>query len=92
MHAVVVTANIAAGQFEPSRKVLRDEIVPRVSKMPGLVKGYWMVRADAAQGLSVVLFNTKDDAENAANTVRSTPPAPGVTLANVEVREVVAET
>ena len=92
MHAVVVTASIAAGQLESSRKVLREEIVPRVSKMQGVVKGYWTASTDSAHGTSIVVFKTKEDAESAANTVRNTPPPPGVTLNTIEVREVVAET
>ena len=91
MHAVVVTVSIAAGQFEASRKSLHDEVVPRVSKAPGFVKGYWTVAADAGRGMSFVLFKTGPDAENAAKMVRSTPTPPGVTVTGVEVREVIAE-
>jgi hypothetical protein len=92
MHAVVVTASIAAGELESSRKRLREEIVPRVSKMQGVVKGYWTASADSAHGTSMVVFKTKEDAESAAKTVRDIPPPPGVTLNTIEVREVVAET
>jgi hypothetical protein len=91
MHAVVVTVSIAASQVEASRKVLQEQIVPRASKAPGFVKGYWTAGADAGQGLSFVLFKTKSDAEDAAKMVHSTPPPPGVTIIGVEVREVIAE-
>ena len=91
MHATVVTVDIASGQFEASRKVLTEEVVPRVSNAPGFVKGYWSVRGDAAQGLSFLLFDTKQHAEGAAQMVRSSPTPPGVTLNAVEIREVVAE-
>jgi len=46
---------------------------------------------DQQRGMSLVVFSTKDNAEQAAGMVRSAPPPPGVTLNNVEVREVVAE-
>src|SRR6266568_248451 len=73
MHAVVVTVSIAAGQFESSRKTLHENVVPQVSKAPGFVKGYWAAALDARSGLSLVVFKTKPDAENAAAMVRSNP-------------------
>ncbi len=91
MHAVVVTVNIAAGQFEASRKALHESVVPQVSKAPGFVKGYWAAAPDSSNGLSFVVFKTRPDAENAAKMARSNPTPPGVTLSGVEVREVVAE-
>ncbi len=91
MHAVVVTVKIAAERFDESRKALREEVVPRVKKAPGLVKGFWTVRADKSEGTSIVVFDTQQNAENAAGMVRSSPPPPGVTLNTVEIREVVAE-
>ena len=91
MHAVVVTVSIAPGQIEASRKALAEQVVPRVSKAPGFVKGYWTAGADGGRGMSFVLFETEQDAENAGKIVRSTPPPPGVTLNAVEVREVIAQ-
>jgi hypothetical protein len=92
MHAVIVNVTIGDGQFEASRKVLQENIVPQVSKAPGFVKGYWTAAPDRRSGKSMVVFKTQSDAENAAKMVRSQPtPAPGVTLGTVEVGEVVAE-
>jgi hypothetical protein len=91
MHAVVVTVSIAAGQVEASRKALREQVVPQVSKAPGFVKGYWTATLDGGNGLSLVVFKTQPDAENAAKMARSNPTPPGVTITGVEIREVVAE-
>jgi hypothetical protein len=92
MHAVIVNVSIADGQFDASRKVLHENVVPQVSKAPGFVKGYWTAAPDRRSGTSIVVFKTQSDAENAANNARSQPrPAPGVTLGTVEVREVVAD-
>jgi hypothetical protein len=91
MHAVVVTVNVAAGQFEAARKALQETVVARVMKSPGFVKGYWTRSPEGGNGLSLVVFRTEPDAENAAKMVRSNPVPPGVTLINVEVREVIAE-
>jgi hypothetical protein len=91
MHAVVVTVTIAPGQLDASRKGLREQVIPRVSKAPGFVKGYWTAGADAQHGLSFVVFRERKDAESAAQMVRNSPTPPGVTLNNVEIREVMEE-
>ena len=91
MHAVFVTVNIAPGHFESSAKELKEHVVPQVSKAPGLVKGYWAAASDHSNGVSLVVFKSKSDAENAAKMVRSNPTPQGVTITNVEIREVMAE-
>jgi len=91
MHAVVVNVSIAPGQFEAAQKALREQVVPRVKQAPGFVKGFWTIRDDSAQGTSMIVFRTKQDAENAVAMIRNSPPPPGVTLNSVELREVIAE-
>src|SRR5436190_1929405 len=65
-HAAIVTVDIAAGQFDSAQKVLINEIVPRISKAPGFIKGYWTVRGDKTQGLSIIVFDSKQNADAAA--------------------------
>ena len=89
MHATVVTVDIA--NFETARKALMEEVVPRARKAPGFLKGYWTVRSDTTQGLSFLVFDTKEHAEGAAQMVRSTQPPPGVKLNSVDIREVIAD-
>ena len=91
MHAVVTTVNIATGEFENARKGLHEMVVPRVTKAPGFVRGVWTVDAGRSTGTSMILFNTKSDAENAVQQMRSNPMPSGVTLGSAEVREVIAE-
>jgi len=91
MYAVVVNVSIAGGQFAAARKALNEQVVPRVKQAPGFVKGYWTVNDDSSQGTSMILFRTKQDADNASTMVRNNPPPPGVSLNSAEVREVIAE-
>ena len=91
MHAVVTTVNIAADQFENARKALHETVVPRVKKAPGFVRGVWTIDAGRRSGTSMILFNTKSDAENALQQMRSNPMPSGVTLNSADVREVLAE-
>ena len=85
MHAVVVSVRIA--EEGAALAALRDEVVPQVSQAPGFVAGYW-TRKDNA-GLSMIVFESEDAARAASERIPGTVPE-GVTLENVEVREVVA--
>lgn len=85
MHAVV--ARVTVSDPESSERVLRDQVVPRVSQSPGFVAGYWTRKENG--GLSITVWESEDAAGNASEMVRSMAPE-GVTVENVEVREVVA--
>jgi hypothetical protein len=84
MHAVVVTVALS-GQPDPT--ALREQVVPRVSQLPGFVAGYW-TRKDNS-GVSMVIFDSEEDAQAASEQVPSMLPD-DVTLESNEVREVVA--
>ncbi len=90
MYAVIVNATIAKGQADATLKLLREQTVPRVKQMPGLVKGYWTRSADGVHGTSIVIFGAKQNADEAAAAVRATAP-PSVTVESVEVKEVIAD-
>lgn len=85
MHAVVVRVTI--NDVEASETVLREQVVPRVSQAPGFVAGYWTRQDDS--GLSIVVFESEDDARRMSEQVPSVVPD-SVTLEQVEVRAVVA--
>ena len=84
MHAVVVTVALSS---QPDPTELRERTVPRVSQLPGFVAGYW-TRKDNS-GVSMVIFESADDAQAASDQVPSMLPG-NVTLESNEVREVVA--
>jgi heme-degrading monooxygenase HmoA len=86
MHAVVVRVSIS--DVEKAQTQLRQQVVPQVSSAPGFVAGYW-TRSDGGQdGLSMIVFESEDAARAAADGIPGHVPE-GVTLENVEVREVV---
>ncbi len=85
MHAVVVRVRIS--EEGPALAALRDQVVPQVSQAPGFVAGYW-TRKDNT-GLSMIVFESEDAARAASERIPGTVPE-GVTLEDVEVREVVA--
>jgi pseudouridine-5'-phosphate glycosidase len=85
MHAVVVTLTI--NDLEADLDVLRGDVVPRVSKAPGFVTGFW-TRKDNT-GLSMIVFDSEDAANAEAERLRSGMPNVA-TLEDIDVREVVA--
>jgi hypothetical protein len=87
MHAVVV--RVTVNDPETAETALREQVVPRVQQSPGFVAGYW-TRSEG-QGLSMVVFESEEQARQAADQVKGNmPPGDAVTLDNVDVREVVA--
>lgn len=87
MHAVVVRVTVR--DIEPAQKALQEQVVPRVQQSPGFVAGYW-TRSEN-QGLSMVVFDSEENARQAAGAVQANmPPGDIVTLDGVDVREVVA--
>ncbi len=90
MHAVVVRVTI--NDFETARPMLENEVVPRVSSAPGFVAGYWTRSQDCGNGLATIVFESEDAARQASEMIRAaaSDPEGGVSLEDVEVREVVA--
>lgn len=91
MHAVFVTVAIDPASVEESQHALREQVVPRVKASSGFVRGFWTAGDDPTRGVSLVVFESAQDAENAAKMVRDSPMPPGVTLREIEVRTVVAD-
>jgi hypothetical protein len=87
VHAVVV--NVTISDFEAGRKMLEEEVVPRVKQAPGFVAGYW-TRSGDDSGMSMLVFESEDAANGAAQFIQSQGGSDAVTLDKVEVREVVA--
>jgi len=77
--------------FDRAQQMLTERVVPRVSQAPGFVTGYWTRSEDNSGGMSMVVFDSEDTANGAAQAIQSLlPQEDAVTLEGVEVREVVA--
>jgi len=85
MHAVVVRVTIA--DRESSETHLREQVVPGVSQAPEFVAGYWTYKDGT--GVAMVVFESDEAANGMSQRVPSMLPD-GVTLEEIEVREVVA--
>jgi hypothetical protein len=84
MHAVVARSTIH--DFEQARKFLREEAIPRLSQATGFVSGHW-VRLGESSGASMIVFESEEAAQTAAEMFRTNPP-PSVNPISIEVGEV----
>jgi hypothetical protein len=84
MYAVVSTVRIEDLQAAREGLAGRLTLVPRA---PGFVSAYWLAPVDGI-GMSVIVFDTMDHAEEALRY--PVPPLPGVTVLTADIREVYA--
>ena len=87
MHAVVVQVKLV--DPEGAREALTSQVVPQVSRAPGFKAAYWTWDEGRTNGLSMAIFDSADNARQAAERVRGMVPE-AVSLETVDVREVVA--
>jgi hypothetical protein len=85
MHAVVVKVTIH--DRAAAERALNEQLVPRVSQVPGFVAGYWTIKDDT--GLTMIIFESEDAANAMSEMARSVVPD-AMSLDDVEVREVAA--
>jgi hypothetical protein len=85
MHAVIV--NVTINDPDAAERDLHEQLLPRVSQIPGFVAGYWTVKNDS--GLTMMVFESEAAANGMRELVSSTVPD-AMTLQDAEVRQVVA--
>jgi len=93
MYGLVVAVKFPTGGPTPEAKqMLESAILPMVKGWPGFVRGTWLQSIDGTNGTSLMLFDSKESAEQAAKNVREMPPPPGAPTPDwIQVYEVVAE-
>jgi hypothetical protein len=91
MYAVFTEVNASEANVEAGREFLEQHAVPGARER-GATGGYWLA-PQGGRGVAIVVYETEEDARNAAAMFRvGEPPMPGapVILKTVEVREVLA--
>jgi hypothetical protein len=85
MYAIVT--NVRVDNPDEARLILPAAREAIVSRAPGIVSGYWLEPIGGI-GTSVLVFDTKEHAEGAAEY--PLPAIPGVTRLDMKIREVFA--
>jgi hypothetical protein len=82
-----VVSTVTVDDVGTARAALHDQRVGFVQRAPGFVCAYWLAPVDSV-GMSVLVFDSKEHAEQAAGY--PLPALPGITPLTLEVREVFA--
>jgi hypothetical protein len=85
MYAIVSTVRVE--NPDEARLLLATAREPLIARAPGIVSAYWLEPIEGI-GMSVLVFETKEHAESAAEY--PVPPMPGVALPDLTIRGVYA--
>ena len=77
MNVMLVSLKLDPSRTEEVDRHLREDVVPWATRQTGFVSGQWLRRVDGQQGLGLVVFDTEDQANAAADGPRSQPSLQG---------------
>ena len=83
MHAIVIHADIT--DLAEAKRGLSDEVIPMMKGAAGFLGAYFVL-VDETHGVSIEVFETEEQARAVAPPEGS--KAPGVTLASLQIGEV----
>lgn len=75
------------GTIEEGRKQLEAVVIPRMKEAPGFVAAYFLAPTEGREGLSFVMYESKEAATSVSEHMQPPPP---IKLLHSEVREVAA--
>jgi hypothetical protein len=85
-----VYVRVRINDLQQATDGLQNFVLPQVRQMPGLVTGYWL-HGDETTGVSLVVFQTREQAEEMVKLVEGGPGL-AVTVEAASVHEVIAHT
>src|SRR5437867_5392396 len=74
MHARVTVSETPVGNVDLAEKLINDEIIPAVKKVPGFKGGYWLGDRSTGKGLVITLWESEQalkGSEDATKQIRS---------------------
>lgn len=90
-YAAVIEVDNSREDPDAGRQGLRDELAPALAAMPGFVSTLLMTAYERGRGIAVVVFETRDQAEQLANGFHPEQEIrAGVVVTGVDVLEVSA--
>ena len=70
MHTMVVRMSIDPGRGQEVREHFEKDVVPWAKRQPGFVSGQWLTLPEGDKAMGVVVFESADAANTAANDPR----------------------
>ena len=89
MYAVLIELDVGGVDRDEGLAGLREQIVPAIRALPGFRSGIWLTGNEAGTGLSLTIWDTRENAEEMADRfgIGSSPQA-NAAIKRSEVREV----
>jgi hypothetical protein len=69
MYTVFTVVEMAPGRNSAAVQMLKEQLIPQVKQAPGFVRGTWFGNDELGHG--VVVFETKEQADQAAQPINS---------------------
>ena len=73
MYARVMTGKLSSVDKDVFERMVREQVIPRASRLPGFKGGYWLRDLDSDRVLGVTLFESEAalrESEEQANRIR----------------------
>ena len=77
MNVMLVSLKLDPSRIEEVDRHLREDVMSWATRQTGFVCGQWLRRVDGQQCLGLVVFDTEDQANAAADGPRSQPSLQG---------------
>ena len=91
MHAVLIEVDVGGVARDARLEGLREQIVPAITALPGFRSGTWLTGNQDGLGLSLTVWDTREQAEATATAFGpGSSPQAGASVRRCEVREVAA--
>jgi hypothetical protein len=96
MFARIINVRVPLERVEEGRKMLEEQMVPRVRELPGLRNAYWLLDRQTGVGRTIFLYDTAEAmqaAEEQGKRMREQAQQQiGVAMESIEEYEVIAST
>ena len=94
MHARVMSGELSPGELDKFESMIRDDVIPKASKLDGFAGGYWLADRESGKVLGITLFESEKalrESQAQADTIREEASrASGLPVPSFRAYEVVA--
>jgi hypothetical protein len=86
--AFVLVDTVKISDLDQARAGLHGGLIPFIKSMAGFVQGTWAADVDAGEGLGMMVFDTRENAQAALDAMGAGTLPPGVTPTSARIYEV----
>ncbi len=76
---------------EETERMLNEQVIPAVSKLPGFQSGVWLRSKDGSTGMGIVVFDTEENLKSMRDWMSASRPAEAPPITSSEIFEVTGQ-